>query len=137
MSELLHAQKLEKERQDRLQKRNEAGRKRLHEISFGGQTQWSGNIKELSNVTKVVESILSSKELESEYQTIISNLDIMKVDKLDELRSVILGALKNDVYFTRKFSEFTELLGKSVVDSTQKRLLKKSEKDTVKFFDGR
>jgi hypothetical protein len=137
MSELLHAQKLEKERQDRLQKRNEAGRKRLHELSFGGQTQWSGNIKELSNVTKVVESILSSKELESEYQTIISNLDIMKVDKLDELRSVILGALKNDVYFTRKFSEFTELLGKSVVDSTQKRLLKKSGKDTVKFFDGR
>ena len=137
MSELLHAQKLEKERQDRLQKRNEAGRKRLHEISFGGQTQWSGNIKDLSNVTKVVESILSSKELESEYQTIISNLDIMKVDKLDELRSVILGALKNDVYFTRKFSEFTELLGKSVVDSTQKRLLKKSGKDTVKFFEGK
>lgn len=137
MSELLHAQKLEKERQDRLQKRNEAGRKRLHELSFGGQTQWSGNIKELSNVTKVVESILSSKELESEYQTILNNLDIMKVDKLDELRSVILGALKNDVYFTRKFSEFTELLGKSVVDSTQKRLLKKSGKDTVKFFDGR
>ena len=137
MSELLHAQKLEKERQDRLQKRNEAGRKRLHELSFNTQTQWSGNIKELSNVTKVVESILSNKELESEYQTIISNLDIMKVDKLDELRSVILGALKNDVYFTRKFSEFTELLGKSVVDSTQKRLLKKSGKDTVKFFDGR
>ena len=137
MRELLHAQKLEKERQDRLQKRNEAGRKRLHELSFGGQTQWSGNIKELSNVTKVVESILSSKELESEYQTILNNLDIMKVDKLDELRSVILGALKNDVYFTRKFSEFTELLGKSVVDSTQKRLLKKSGKDTVKFFDGR
>lgn len=137
MSELLHAQKLEKERQDRLQKRNEAGRKRLHELSFGGQTQWSGNLKELSNVTKVVESILSSKELESEYQTILNNLDIMKVDKLDELRSVILGALKNDVYFTRKFSEFTELLGKSVVDSTQKRLLKKSGKDTVKFFDGR
>ena len=137
MSELLHAQKLEKERQDRLQKRNEAGRKRLHELIFGGQTQWSGNIKELSNVTKVVESILSSKELESEYQTILNNLDIMKVDKLDELRSVILGALKNDVYFTRKFSEFTELLGKSVVDSTQKRLLKKSGKDTVKFFDGR
>ena len=137
MSELLHAQKLEKERQDRLQKKNEAGRKRLHELSFNTQTQWSGNIKELSNVTKVVESILSNKELESEYQTIISNLDIMKVDKLDELRSVILGALKNDVYFTRKFSEFTELLGKSVVDSTQKRLLKKGGKDTVKFFDGR
>lgn len=136
MSELIHAQKLEKERQDRLHKKNEAGRKRLHELSFGGRTQWSGNIKELSNVTKVVESILSSKELESEYQTIISNLDIMKIDKLDELRSIILGALKNDVYFTRKFSEFTELLGKSVIDSTQKKLLKKSG-NTVKFFDGK
>ena len=137
MSELLHAQKLEKERQDRLQKRNEAGRKRLHEISFGGQTQWSGNIKDLSNVTKVVESILSGKDLDSEYQKIISNLDIMRVDKLDELRSEILGALENDVYFIRKFSEYTELLGKSVVDSTQKRLLKKSGKDTVKFFEGK
>ena len=137
MSELLHAQKLEKERQDRLQKRNEAGRKRLHEISFGGQTQWSGNIKDLSNVTKVVESILSSKELESEYQKIISNLDIMKIDELEELRGEILGALKNDVYWIRKFSSYTELLGKSVVDSTQKRLLKKGGKDTVKFFEGK
>jgi hypothetical protein len=61
----------------------------------------------------------------------------MKVDKLDELRSEILGALENDVYFIRKFSEYTELLGKSVVDSTQKRLLKKGEKNTVKFFEGK
>lgn len=135
MSELLHAQKLEKERQDRLQKRNEAGRKRLHEISFGGQTQWSGNIKELSNVTKVVESILSGKELESEYQKIISNLDIMKVDELDDKRNIILNALKNDVYFIRIFSEFTELLGKAVIDSYQKKLLKKGGKDVVKFFN--
>ena len=131
----LHSLVLENKRQRERQEKNEAGKRRLQEIQMGGNTQWSGNIKELSNVTKVVESILSNKELESEYQTIISNLDIMKVDKLDELRSVILGALKNDVYFTRKFSEFTELLGKSVVDSTQKRLLKKGGKDTVKFFD--
>ena len=133
----LHSLVLENKRQRERQEKNEAGKRRLQEIQMGGNTQWSGNIKDLSNVTKVVGSILSVKELESEYQTIISNLDIMKVDKLDELRSEILGALKNDVYFTRKFSEFTELLGKSVVDSTQKRLLKKSGKDTVKFFDGR
>ena len=133
----LHSLVLENKRQRERQEKNEAGKRRLQEIQMGGNTQWSGNIKDLSNVTKVVESILSVKELESEYQTIISNLDIMKVDKLDELRSEILGALKNDVYFTRKFSEFTELLGKSVVDSTQKRLLKKGGKDTVKFFDGR
>ena len=133
----LHSLVLENKRQRERQEKNEAGKRRLQEIQMGGNTQWSGNIKDLSNVTKVVESILSVKELESEYQTIISNLDIMKVDKLDELRSEILGALKNDVYFTRKFSEFTELLGKSVVESTQKRFLKKSGKDTVKFFDGR
>jgi sigma54-dependent transcription regulator len=133
----LYAQVLEQKRQKELQERNLNAKRRLQEIASGTQTQWSGNIKELSNVTKVVESILSSKELESEYQTILNNLDIMKVDKLDEYRSEILGALKNDVYFIRRFSEFTELLGKSVVDSTQKRLLKKSGKDTVKFFDGR
>ena len=132
----LYAQVLEQKRQKDLQERNLNAKRRLQEIASGTQTQWSGNIKELSNVTKVVESILSSKELESEYQTILNNLDIMKVDKLDEYRSEILGALKNDVYFIRRFSEFTELLGKSVVDSTQKRLLKKSG-DTVKFFDGR
>jgi transcriptional regulator with AAA-type ATPase domain len=133
----LYAQVLEQKRQKELQERNLNAKRRLQEIASGTQTQWSGNIKELSNVTKVVESILSSKELESEYQTILNNLDIMKVDKLDEYRSEILCALKNDVYFIRRFSEFTELLGKSVVDSTQKRLLKKSGKDTVKFFDGR
>ena len=133
----LHSLVLENKRQRERQEKNEAGKRRLQEIQMGGNTQWSGNIKDLSNVTKVVESILSGKDLDSEYQKIISNLDIMRVDKLDELRSEILGALENDVYFIRKFSEFTELLGKSVVDSTQKRLLKKSGKDTVKFFEGK
>jgi hypothetical protein len=137
MERYFHAEILEQKRQKELQEKNLNAKRRLQEIASGNQTQWSGNIKDLNNVTKVVESILSGKDLDSEYQKIISNLDIMRVDKLDELRSVILGALKNDVYFTRKFSEFTELLGKSVVDSTQKRLLKKSGKDTVKFFDGR
>jgi hypothetical protein len=133
----LHSLVLENKRQRERQEKNEAGKRRLQEIQMGGNTQWSGNIKDLSNVTKVVESILSGKDLDSEYQKIISNLDIMKVDKLDELRSEILGALENDVYFIRKFSEYTELLGKSVVDSTQKRLLKKGEKNTVKFFEGK
>ena len=133
----LHSLVLENKRQRERQEKNEAGKRRLQEIQMGGNTQWSGNIKDLSNVTKVVESILSGKDLDSEYQKIISNLDIMKVDKLDELRSEILGALENDVYFIRKFSEYTELLGKSVVDSTQKRLLKKGGKDTVKFFEGK
>jgi hypothetical protein len=133
----LHSLVLENKRQRERQEKNEAGKRRLQEIQMGGNTQWSGNIKDLSNVTKVVESILSGKDLDSEYQKIISNLDIMRVDKLDELRSEILGALENDVYFIRKFSEFTELLGKSVVDSTQKRLLKKGGKDTVKFFEGK
>ena len=133
----LHSLVLENKRQRERQEKNEAGKRRLQEIQMGGNTQWSGNIKDLSNVTKVVESILSGKDLDSEYQKIISNLDIMRVDKLDELRSEILGALENDVYFIRKFSEYTELLGKSVVDSTQKRLLKKGEKNTVKFFEGK
>jgi hypothetical protein len=133
----LHSLVLENKRQRERQEKNEAGKRRLQEIQMGGNTQWSGNIKDLSNVTKVVESILSGKDLDSEYQKIISNLDIMRVDKLDELRSEILGALENDVYFIRKFSEYTELLGKSVVDSTQKRLLKKGGKDTVKFFEGK
>jgi sigma54-dependent transcription regulator len=137
MERYFHAEILEQKRQKELQQKNLNAKRRLQEIASGNQTQWSGNIKDLNNVTKVAESILSGKELESEYQKIISNLDIMKIDELEELRGEILGALKNDVYWIRKFSSYTELLGKSVVDSTQKRLLKKSGKDTVKFFDGR
>ena len=128
----LHAGVLEQRRQKELEQRNLNAKRRLQEI---GSRNENTHITDLKNVSKVVESILSSKDLEAEYQTILNNLDIMKVDKLDEKRNIILTAVKNDVYFTRIFSEFTELLGKSVIDAYQKKLLKKGGKNTVKFFD--
>jgi len=136
MSELLHAQKLEKERQDKLQKKNEAGRKRLHEISFGGQTQWSGNIKDLSNVTKVVESILSGKDVEKEYENVLDKLNIVNVAVLMAKRDEILGKYSNDVYFVRLLTQYTELLGDMVAKSTLQSVEKK-ELTPVKFFNGR
>jgi len=136
MSELLHAQKLEKERQDKLQKKNEAGRKRLHEISFGGQTQWSGNIKDLSNVTKVAESILSGKDVEKEYENVLDKLNIVNVAVLMAKRDEILGKYSNDVYFVRLLTQYTELLGDMVAKSTLQSVEKK-ELTPVKFFNGR
>ena len=63
----LYAQVLEQKRQKQLQERNLNAKRRLQEIASGNQTQWSGNIKDLKNVTKVAESILNSKDLQKEY----------------------------------------------------------------------
>lgn len=134
MSELLHAQVLEKQRQEALQKKNEAGRKRLHEISFGGQTQWSGNIKDLSNVTKVVESILSKKDLDKEYDYILSKLNIMDVKMLNNVRDDILSKYSNDPFYIRLLSAYTELLGDEVKKATLQQVVKKQQKSPVTFY---
>jgi len=136
MSELLHAQKLEKERQDKLQKKNEAGRKRLHEISFGGQTQWSGNIKELKNVNKVAESILNSKDLQKEYEDMLNTFNVINVKMLNKVRDDILRKYNNDPYFVRLLTQYSELLGLEVKKSTLQSVEKKRV-TPVKFFDGR
>ena len=57
----LYAQVLEQKRQKELQERNLNAKRRLQEIASGTQTQWSGNIKDLKNVTRVAESILNNK----------------------------------------------------------------------------
>ena len=47
----LYAQVLEQKRQKELQERNLNAKRRLQEIASGTQTQWSGNIKDLKNVS--------------------------------------------------------------------------------------
>jgi transcriptional regulator of aromatic amino acid metabolism len=135
MSELLHAQKLEKERHDRLQKRNEAGRKRLQQIASGNQTQWSGNIKDLKNVTKVAESILNAKDLQKEYEDMLNTFDVINIKVLSSVRDDILRKYDNDPYFVRLFTKYSELLSTEVKKSTLQSVEKK-KKNTVTFFDG-
>ena len=125
----------EKQQQEELARKNQRGKERLQAIGTGGHTQWSGNIKELSNVTKVVESILDSKDLEKEYEHILDNLNVIRVDDLLNLRNGILKRYNNDVFFVRMFSKYTELLGKLAIDGTEKKLIKKSG-SPVKFMDG-
>ena len=52
----LHSLVLENKRQRERQEKNEAGKRRLQEIQMGGNTQWSGNIKDLSNSFNTIKS---------------------------------------------------------------------------------
>lgn len=130
---LLHARLLEQKRQKELQERNLNAKRRLQEIASGTENK---HINDLKNVSKVAESILNKKDVENEYEQILTQFDIMRDNDLLTLRSSILDKFNNDVYFTRIFSKYTELLGKLVIDATQKKLIKKSG-NPVKFYDGR
>ena len=131
----LYAQVLEQKRQKELQERNLNAKRRLQEIASGNQTQWSGNIKDLKNVTKVAESILNSKDLDKEYEEVLNRLNVLDVKMLNKVRDDILRKYNTDPYFVRLFTQYTELLGTEVKKSTLQSLEKKKEPQ-VKFFDG-
>ena len=131
----LYAQVLEQKRQKELQERNLNAKRRLQEIASGTQTQWSGNIKDLKNVTKVAESILNSKDLDKEYEEVLNRLNVLDVKMLNKVRDDILRKYNTDPYFVRLFTQYTELLGTEVKKSTLQSLEKKKEPQ-VKFFDG-
>lgn len=131
----LYAQVLEQKRQKELQERNLNAKRRLQEIASGTQTQWSGNIKDLKNVTKVAESILNSKDLQKEYEDMLNTFNVINVKMLNKVRDDILRKYDNDPYFVRLFTQYTELLGTEVKKSTLQSLEKKKEPQ-VKFFDG-
>ena len=132
----LHSLVLENKRQRELQERNLNAKRRLQEIASGNQTQWSGNIQDLKNVTKVAESILNSKDLQKEYEDMLNTLNVINVKMLNKVRDDILRKYDNDPYFVRLFTQYTELLGSEVKKSTLQSIEKKKEPQ-VKFFDGR
>ena len=132
----LHSLVLENKRQRELQERNLNAKRRLQEIASGNQTQWSGNIQDLKNVTKVAESILNSKDLQKEYEDMLNTLNVINVKMLNKVRDDILIKYDNDPYFVRLFTQYTELLGSEVKKSTLQSIEKKKEPQ-VKFFDGR
>ena len=132
----LYAQVLEQKRQKELQERNLNAKRRLQEIASGTQTQWSGNIKDLKNVTKVAESILNSKDLQKEYEDVLSTFDIINVKMLNKVRDDILRKYDNDPYFVRLFTQYTELLGTEVKKSTLQSIEKKKQ-TPVTFYNGK
>ena len=135
MERYFHAEILEQKRQKELQERNLNAKRRLQEIASGNQTQWSGNIKDLKNVTKVAESILNSKDLQKEYEDMLNTFDVINVKMLNKVRDDILRKYDNDPYFVRLFTQYSELLGTEVKKSTLQSVEKKKEPQ-VKFFDG-
>ena len=135
MERYFHAEILEQKRQKQLQERNLNAKRRLQEIASGNQTQWSGNIKDLKNITKVAESILNSKDLDKEYEEVLNRLNVLDVKMLNKVRDDILRKYNTDPYFVRLFTQYTELLGTEVKKSTLQSLEKKKEPQ-VKFFDG-
>ena len=136
MERYFHAEILEQKRQKELQERNLNAKRRLQEIASGNQTQWSGNIKDLNNVTKVAESILNSKDLQKEYEDMLNTLNVINVKMLNKVRDDILRKYDNDPYFVRLFTQYTELLGTEVKKSTLQSVEKKKQ-TPVTFYNGK
>jgi transcriptional regulator of aromatic amino acid metabolism len=136
MERYFHAEILEQKRQKELQERNLNAKRRLQEIASGNQTQWSGNIKDLKNVTKVAESILNSKDLQKEYEDMLSTFNVINVKTLNMIRDDILRKYDNDPYFVRLFTKYTELLSTEVKKSTLQSVEKKKQ-TPVTFYNGK
>jgi transcriptional regulator of aromatic amino acid metabolism len=130
----LYAQVLEQKRQKELQERNLNAKRRLQEIASGTQTQWSGNIKDLKNITRVAESILNSKDLQKEYEDVLATFDIINVKMLNKVRDDILRKYDTDPFFVRLFTQYSELLGTEVKKSTLQSIEKKKQ-TPVTFYN--
>ena len=136
MERYFHAEILEQKRQKELQERNLHAKRRLQEIASGNQTQWSGNIKDLKNVTKVAESILNSKDLQKEYEDMLNTFNVINVKTLNMVRDDILRKYDNDPYFVRLFTKYSELLSTEVKKSTLQSVEKKKQ-TPVTFYNGK
>ena len=136
MERYFHAEILEQKRQKQLQERNLNAKRRLQEIASGTQTQWSGNIKDLKNITKVAESILNSKDLQKEYEDMLNTFNVINVKILNKVRDDILRKYDNDPYFVRLFTQYSELLGTEVKKSTLQSIEKKKQ-TPVTFYNGK
>ena len=136
MERYFHAEILEQKRQKELQERNLNAKRRLQEIASGNQTQWSGNIKDLKNVTKVAESILNSKDLQKEYEDMLNTFNVINVKTLNMIREDILRKYDNDPYFVRLFTKYSELLSTEVKKTTLQSVEKKKQ-TPVTFYNGK
>lgn len=136
MERYFHAEILEQKRQKELQERNLNAKRRLQEIASANQTQWSGNIKDLKNVTKVAESILNSKDLQKEYEDMLNTFNVINVKMLNKVRDDILRKYDSDPYFVRLFTQYSELLGTEVKKSTLQSIEKKKQ-TPVTFYNGK
>jgi transcriptional regulator of aromatic amino acid metabolism len=136
MERYFHAEILEQKRQKERQQRNQNSKARLQEIASGNQTQWSGNIKDLKNITKVAESILNSKDLQKEYEDMLNTFNVINVKTLNMIRDDILRKYDNDPYFVRLFTKYTELLSTEVKKSTLQSVEKKKQ-TPVTFYNGK
>ena len=136
MERYFHAEILEQKRQKELQERNLNAKRRLQEIASGNQTQWSGNIKDLKNVTKVAESILNSKDLQKEYEDMLNTFNVINVKTLNMIRDDILRKYDNDPYFVRLFTKYSELLS-TVVKKTTLQSVEKKKQTPVTFYNGK
>ena len=136
MERYFHAEILEQKRQKELQERNLNAKRRLQEIASGNQTQWSGNIKDLKNITKVAESILNSKDLQKEYEDMLNTFNVINVKTLNMIRDDILRKYDNDPYFVRLFTKYSELLSTEVKKTTLQSVEKRKQ-TPVTFYNGK
>jgi len=139
MTEMLHKLVNEKKLEKIRFERSQSGKKRLNEIAIkqGSKTDCFFNLKEeLKGTIKMAESILNADHVEKEYQNVLDKLGVINVAVLMSKRDEILQKFSNDVYFSRLFTEYTELLGDMVAKSTLQSVQDKNN-TSVRFFDGK
>jgi hypothetical protein len=110
MTQSLHQQLDEKLKAEKLAKQNEAGKKRLQELSgVSSKTSSFLNVKEeLKGTIKAVSAILDPKYAEQEFGELMTHHDIPITNDLKDLYNHFTDSI--DPTKKRMFNRFTELL---------------------------
>ena len=123
----LHQQVAEKQRQEKLQKRNEQSKNRLQELSgTSNKTSSFLNVKEeLKGTIKAVTAILDPKYAESEFEEVISHHELVITNNLKDLYNHFTNSI--DPTKKRLFNRFVELLLMKKHNAILKQIEKKGK----------
>jgi len=124
----------EKKRQDALEKRNQASKERIQQLSsLSNQTSSWLNVKEeLKGTIKSVKAILDPKYSEQEFRELLSHHDLVVTNELLTLYSNFVDSI--DPVKKRAFNNFLEILLLKKHNTIVKQIERK-DKPTVMFHE--
>jgi len=124
----------EKKRQDALEKRNQASKERIQQLSsLSNQTSSWLNVKEeLKGTIKTAKAILDPKYSEQEFRELLSHHDLPITNELTSLYSNFVDSI--DPVKKRAFNNFLEILLLKKHNTIVKQIERK-DKPTVMFHE--
>jgi len=124
----------EKKRQDALEKRNQASKERIQQLSsLSNQTSSWLNVKEeLKGTIKTAKAILDPKYAEQEFRELLSHHDLVVTNELTSLYSNFVDSI--DPVKKRAFNNFLEILLLKKHNTIVKQIERK-DKPTVMFHE--